>query len=105
MPAVHLETTTLCCLEVVQLPSVDFLRDHLAVDLPADLELKDESLHGGHGVTDVDSCAVDVFSLFGFHVSSGVDLLGLGMDGGEGGSEGGFSEDGLGFAHHGFLFL
>jgi hypothetical protein len=51
-------------------------------------------------VTDVDSGAVDVLTLLGLHVCSGMGVGGFRVDGREGRPQGGFAEDRVGFAHH-----
>lgn len=100
VPAVDFEAAPLGGLEVVELSPVDLLRHYLAVDMPADLELKYESFHGGHGVADVDGSAVDVLALLRLHVCSWLGVGGFGVDGSERGAEGCFAEDGGGFVHN-----
>lgn len=100
MPAIHFKAATLGGLEVVQLSPVNLLRDNLAIHLPADLELKYESFHSRHHVTDVDSGPVDVLALLRLYVCSGVGVGSFGVDRGEGRTEGRFAEDGVGLTHH-----
>lgn len=69
MPAVDYKEGEFFIIEVVQLPPVNLLTDHLALHFAAVLKIQHELLYTSHGLSDPDGGSVDMFALFWVHVS------------------------------------